>query len=272
MSEQLTPVEPIRALIADDEALGRDAVRLALASEPDFRIVGEAGTGTEAVALIRTLEPDVVFLDIQMPRGGGFHVVEQIGVEDMPITIFVTAYDDQALRAFDVRAMDYVVKPIDRERFADAVSRARERLHILKMADRQPQLAAVYGDMRPDDAAADRRTAQHAGPFLSRLAVRIDERTFFVRTSDVDAFGASGNYVVVHAGDRQFKMRVSLRDLVQQLDPTRFRRIHRSTIVNIDRIREVQPWFGGDYIVIMHDGKQLRASRTFARDLLRPFQ
>jgi len=178
MSKQAPAREPIRALIADDEYLGREAVRLGLETESDFQVVGEARNGAETVALIRTLEPDVVFLDIQMPQGGGFDVVEQIGVDEMPITIFVTAYDDQALRAFGVHAMDYVVKP----------------------------------------------------------------------------------------------MRVSLRDLMQQLDPGHFRRVHRSTILNIDRVREVQPWFGGDYVVILQDGRQLRVSRTFAPDLLRPLQ
>ena len=264
--------EPIRALIADDEELGRDAVRLALESEHDFEIVGETATGADAVTLIRTLEPDVVFLDIQMPHGGGFDVVEQIGVDDMPITIFVTAYDDQALRAFDVHAMDYVVKPIDRERFADAVSRARERLHILNAAERQPQLAAVVGGLHADADAELRSAPRIASRYLSRLAVRVGERTFFVRAADVDWFGADGNYVVVHVRDQEFRMRVSLRELVDQLDPVRFRRIHRSSIVNIDRVREVQPWFGGDYVVILLDGKQLRVSRTFAPDLLRPLQ
>src|SRR5690242_16375389 len=236
---EVTLTEPIRALIADDEELGRDAVRLALESEHDFKIVGETATGADAVTLIRTLEPDVVFLDIQMPHGGGFDVVEQIGVNDMPITIFVTAYDDQALRAFDVHAMDYVVKPIDRERFADAVSRARERLHILNVAERQPQLAAVFGDVHTDaDAAEQRRAPRIASRYLSRLAVRVGERTFFVRTADVDWFGGDGNYILVHVRDQQFRMRVSLRELVDQLDPARFRRIHRSTIVNIDRVRE----------------------------------
>ena len=266
MSEQAAAAEPIRALIADDEYLAREAVRLALASESDIHVVGEARNGAETVALIRALEPDVVFLDIQMPQGGGFDVVEQIGVDEMPLTIFVTAYDDQALRAFDVHAMDYVVKPIDRERFALAVARAREQLNMLNSADRQPQLAAVIGDLRSD---AD---TSHARRYLSRLAVRVDERTFFVRTADVDWFGGNGNYVMVHVRDQQFKMRVSLRDLMQQLDPGRFRRVHRSTILNIDRVREVQPWFGGDYVVILQDGRQLRVSRTFAPDLLRPLQ
>ena len=265
----------IRALIVDDERLGRDAIRLALESEEDFRVVGECGSCREAVEMIRSLEPDVVFLDVQMSGGDGFDVIDRVGPDNMPVVIFVTAFDEHALRAFDVHAMDYVLKPVDRERFSRAVTRAREQIKAMDALDRQPGLADVVSEVRhsrESQSATASPGMPLPGRYLSRIAVRVDERVVFVRTIDIDWFGGSGNYVTIHVAKQEYRLRFNLRDLIAQLDPVRFRRIHRSTIVNVDRIREVQPWFGGDYIVILHDGQQLRASRTFASDLLKPLQ
>ncbi len=253
----------VRALIVDDEPLARDCVRLALAGE-DVAVVGECGDGEDAVAAIRQLAPDLVFLDVQMPGLDGFDVVAHVGPDRMPAVVFVTAYDEHALRAFQVHALDYVLKPFDDERLRRALAHARRFL------DRDGEilarrLAAALAERTPVGPA-------HAASrgYVTRFTVKQDDRIHFVPAADVDWFEAAGNKVVLHVGERRHAIRATLHSVLEGLDPARFTRIHRSTIVNVDRVREVQPWFGGDYVAILRDGRKLRVSRNYREDLLRP--
>ncbi|AHG93747.1 response regulator receiver (plasmid) [Gemmatirosa kalamazoonensis] len=249
----------LRVLIVDDEPLARDNVRLALAREPDLTVVGECGDGDSAVEAIEALRPDLVFLDVQMPGLDGFDVIDRVGVARMPGVVFVTAYDAHALRAFEVHALDYLLKPFDDARLRDAVGRARRGDGALEQ-----RLAALVEQMA--------RRASGSEPYLTRFVVRRGDRASLVRAVDVDWIEADGNYVVLHTRGAAHRLRVSLRTLAEQLDPRVFARVHKSTIVNLDRVRELQPWFGGDYVAILQDGKQLRVSRSFAAAVLRPLQ
>jgi two-component system LytT family response regulator len=241
----------IRVLIVDDEPIARRGVRQQLRGEADVEIVGECGDGAAAIDAITGLAPDLVFLDIQMPEVGGFDVVEAIGVARMPAVVFVTAYDEHALRAFDVHAVDYVLKPIDRHRFRTAVERARRRLvHAPGQLDRR--IAAALGELgRP------------AHDYAKRLAIKGDGRVILVDVDEVERLEAAGNYVEVHSGARQHLVRETMASLEARLDPSRFVRISRSSIVSTDRVRELQPMFNGDFVVVLHDGTKVAGSRRY---------
>ncbi|HEX2060688.1 MAG TPA: LytTR family DNA-binding domain-containing protein [Thermoanaerobaculia bacterium] len=241
----------IRVLIVDDEPIARRGIRQQLRGEADLEVIGECGDGAAAIDAITELAPDLVFLDIQMPEVGGFDVVEAIGVARMPAVVFVTAYDEHALRAFDVHAVDYVLKPIDRHRFRTAVERARRRL-----ADAPGQLdkriAAVLGELgRP------------AHDYAKRLAIKGDGRVILVGVDEVDRLEAAGNYVEVHSGARRHLVRETMASLEARLDPARFVRVSRSSIVNADRVRELQPMFNGDFVVVLRDGTKVAGSRRY---------
>jgi two-component system, LytTR family, response regulator len=257
---------PLRVLVVDDEPLARDCVKIALRDEPDVEVVGECRDGGEAVAAVRRLRPDVVFLDVQMPGVDGFAVVERIGAEEMPAVVFVTAYDTHAIRAFEVHALDYVLKPFENARIAAALGRAREQLRSRRDGELGRRLAGLlrsYGAGQP--ASAEAATA-----YASRFTVRENDRIRFIPADSVDWIEAADNYAVLHVGEQSHRLRVALQTLAAELDPKRFFQIHRSAIVNLERVREIQPWFGGDYVAILHNGKQLRVSRTRAPLLLRP--
>lgn len=254
----------LRALIVDDEPLARDNVRLALEKELDVEVVAECADGESAIEAIRELQPDIVFLDVQMPGTTGFDVVQEIGPEDMPAVVFVTAFDEHALRAFEVHALDYVLKPFDDDRFADAVEHARRTLRARRDEESfRRGLSALMNDVHGGTDASRSR-------FASRLMVRLRDRIHFVRTEDVDWFEAAGNYVRLHVADRSHLIRSTMSAIEDRLDPQQFVRIHRSTIVNVDRIKEIQPWAGGDYLAILKSGQQLRISRGYRDALLRP--
>ncbi|HEX6587407.1 MAG TPA: LytTR family DNA-binding domain-containing protein, partial [Longimicrobiales bacterium] len=233
----------LRALIVDDEPLARDNVRLALEKELDVEVIAECADGESAIEAIRELEPDVVFLDVQMPGTGGFDVVNEIGPEEMPAVVFVTAFDEHALRAFEVHALDYVLKPFDDDRFSDAVEHARRTLRMRRDEESfRRGLSALMTDVNGGQDGSGRPR------FASRLMVRLRDRIHFVRTEDVDWFEAAGNYVRLHVADRSHLIRSTMSAIEERLDPQQFVRIHRSTIVNVDRIKEIQPWAGGDYL------------------------
>jgi two-component system LytT family response regulator len=269
---------PIRVLVVDDEPIARRRVRRLLRLEPDVDQVDEVGSGGEAIAAIKKERPDLVLLDVQMPDVDGFGVVDALGAEQMPPTIFVTAYNEYAVRAFDVNAIDYLLKPYDPDRFRAAFQRARSHLERVSSAEQGRKIRAlleeVLGEDRTSAALADRPAASpnSAQPmprtrFLDRLMVKHDGRVFFVKVSDVDWFEASGNYVRVHTGKVSHLIRETMHHVESQLDPSMFVRIHRAVIVNIDRIKELQPWFAGDYVVILRDGRQLKLSRTYREHL-----
>ena len=260
---------PIRVLIVDDEPLARDCVRLALRGAPGVELLDDARDGPEAVRAIRRLRPDVVFLDVQMPGADGFSVIEQIGADQMPAVVFVTAYDRHALRAFDVHALDYVLKPFENPRLLEALERARDRQRSRHDGELARKLAALVSSWSGDEAPAPpHNEVRH----VQRFTVRHDDSIQFVAVDDVDWIEAEGNYAVLHAGPQTHRVRVTLQAIERQLDPRRFMRIHRSTIVNLSRVREIQPWFGGDYIALLHGGRKLRVSRTRAGPLLQPMR
>ena len=269
----------LRVLIADDEPLARDCIRLALASEPDVDVVAECCDGDEAVEAIGRLAPDLVFLDVQMPGLDGFGVIERIGAERMPPVVFVTAYDQHALRAFALHATDYVLKPFDDHRFHETLRHARRQLRLARESALGRRLAALMhdytalADAGPDGARGPVPPATTPVPpagYVTRVLVRHGARSYFVATEDVDWFESAGNYVRVHTGERTELLRATLASLARQLDPAKFARIHRGTIVNLSRVREVHPWFGGDYVATLTDGRELRVSRTYREGLLRP--
>jgi len=242
----------LRTLVVDDEAPARRRIKRLLAEEPDVTIVGECGDGTSAVSAIASARPDLVFLDVQMPERDGFEVVKALPPGGLPAILFVTAHDRYALRAFDVHAVDYLLKPFTGERFRTALARARER--IASHAP-DPALAGLAADLR-------RRPA-----YLTRLPVRSGGRTVFVDLESVDWLEAADNYVRVHVQRREHLVRETLAALDAQLDPDRFARIHRSVIVNVARIAEVRPTSHGDAEVLLRDGARLAVSRTWRHRL-----
>ena len=249
----------IKALIVDDEPLARERIKRFLTDERDIELVGECADGQEAVSAIQTLAPDLVFLDIQIPELDGFGVLEAVGIEQMPAIIFVTAYDRYALQAFDVNALDYLLKPYNRERFHKAVERARAQLSNGAKGELSERLLSLLENLQPEQ--------KH----LERLMIKSSGRVFFLRTTEIDWIEAEGNYLRLHVGKESHLLRETMNRLAAKLDQDKFLRIHRSTLVNIERIKELQPLFSGDYVVILRDGKQLTLSRSYRDKLLELF-
>ena len=239
----------IRTLIVDDEPLARERIRTLLVDEFEVEIVGECANGREALAAIQKGKPDLLFLDVQMPELDGFGLLEKIDTERMPAIIFVTAYDQYALRAFEVHALDYLLKPFDRERFHKAVRRALLQIQQSANGDLNQKLLALLEDL-------------HNGKkWLERLVLKSGGRVFFIKVDELDWIEAAGNYVRLHVERESHLLRETIKNLETQLDPNKFLRISRSTIVRIDRIKELQPWFRGEYAIILQDGTQLTSSR-----------
>jgi two-component system LytT family response regulator len=248
-------VKKIRAIIVDDEPLARERLATLLASEPDMEIVAQCRDGEEAVAAIQEHSPELVFLDVQMPQMSGFDVIETVGTERMPLVIFVTAYDQHALRAFQVRALDYLLKPFDRDRFSEALTRARKQIEREETGDLGRRLLALVKDLRRDQPRSD------------RLVVKSGGRLFFLRMDEIDWIEAAGNYVRLHVGNTSHLLRETMNAIEAQLDPGLFFRIHRCHIVNIERVLELQPWFNGEYVVCLRSGARLTLSRGYREKL-----
>jgi two-component system LytT family response regulator len=255
----------LRVLLIDDEPLARDSLRVILSSEPDVDIVGEAGDGSSAVRAIRDCAPDAVFLDVRMPGMDGFAVVETVGPGEMPPVVFVTAFDEHAVRAFEINALDYVLKPFDDDRLRAALRRIRAQRRLARDGELARRLAALISEPVPDDPPGAARPRER---WLTRLQVPVGDRIRLVRVEDIDWLEGAGNYVRVHVGRERHLVRTTLAALERELDPQRFTRIHRSAIVNLDRVRELEPYTGGDYIAFLADGRKLRVSRTYRDRLL----
>jgi two-component system LytT family response regulator len=245
----------IRTLIVDDMLLARTRLRRHLSEDPDIDIIGECAGGQEAIDAIRQLAPDLLLLDVQMPEVDGFDVLAAVGAGTVPAVIFVTAYDQFALRAFEVHALDYILKPFEAERLRKTVNRAKQQL-----AGRTPGAADKVGGL-----LEEMRTQSK---YPRRLAVRSDGRTVFLPVGDIDYVEAAGNYLRIQAGTESHMIRERLTQLEARLDPDLFARIHRSTIVNVDRIKEMSPLFNGDQVLILRNGKKLTLSRTFRDQLM----
>ncbi|HUH12708.1 MAG TPA: LytTR family DNA-binding domain-containing protein [Longimicrobiales bacterium] len=247
--------DEMRLLVVDDEPLAREGLRLHLDAYDDVRVVGEAGDGEEAVRRIEELSPDAVLLDVQMPGLDGFGVVDAVGAQRMPPVVFVTAYDEFALRAFEAHALDYVMKPVDPERLGRALERVRERVHERQAARGEERVLGLLESLRGE------------GRYMERVAVRAGERFVLLRADEIDYIEASGNYARIHAARKEYLLRETMTGLEARLDPREFIRIHRSTIVRTDRIRELEPLFQGDYLVILGDGTRLTSSRSYREGL-----
>jgi two-component system LytT family response regulator len=247
---------PLRVVVVDDEPLARTGMRDLLARDPELEVVAQCADGREAVRAIGALRPDLVLLDVQMPEMDGFEVLREIGAERMPLVVFVTAYDRFALRAFDVAAVDYLLKPFDDERFLRAIQRAKHAVRNAEVGELGRRLAGLLerggAEPPPSPPAA----------YASRLMVKNTGRTVFVRVEEVDWIEADDYYAKLHVGERTHLLRESMASLESRLDPLRFFRVHRSAIVNLDRVREVQFLFRGEHVVILHDGTRLKLTRS----------
>jgi two-component system, LytTR family, response regulator len=259
---------PITVVIVDDEPLARDAVREALRADGDVTVVGEFGDGAAAIDGIRTLRPSLLFLDVQMPGIDGFGVLSELLPDELPAVVFVTAFDQYAVRAFDVHAIDYVLKPFDDARLARTMATVRQRLETEHWSVARGQVQALLEQFAPTVQAGT--PAGAASRLARRVLVRdADDVMRFIRLDEVAYIEASGNYLNLYTAKAQHQVRLTLRALLPQLDPAVFRRIHRSIVVNVNAIREIQPWFAGDGLVVLLDGRTLRLSRTYREQLVR---
>jgi len=244
--------ETIRVVIADDERLARKKLRILLCAEPGIQVIAECREGAQTATVIRNLGPDLLFLDIRMPDLDGFQVLGAIPPEKMPVVIFTTAYDEYAIRAFEARALDYLLKPFDRERLHQAVERARNELRKSSDHVLANQLIRALASKRND---ALRPTG--------RFAIKAAGRVVFLDLNEIDWIEAAANYVRVNAGKESYLLREGIGHISERLDPDRFVRIHRSIIVNINKLRELQPCDGGEYIAVLKNGKELSCSRGY---------
>lgn len=241
----------IRALIVDDEPLARQRLRDLLADQMDIDVIAECGDGATAVMAIETQAPDLVFLDVQMPELDGFEVIESVGADRMPATLFVTAHDRHALKAFEVHAIDYLLKPFDRKRFQDSLERARAWVGRSAPHETPARMASLLQEV------------QESRPPLDRILVRSGDHHLLLKTADIQWIEAEDNYVRLHVEDTSHLVRQTMSGILKRLDPERFKRIHRSSIVNLEFVKELRPWFHGDYLVLLADGTKLTMPRTY---------
>ena len=246
----------IRTLIVDDEPLARRNLRVLLERDPQIEILEECRNGREAIKAINTLTPDLIFLDIQMPEMDGFDVLARVGPEQIQAIIFVTAFDQYALKAFDVHALDYLLKPFDDERFTRALERAKSQIAAREINQLSDRLLALLEQRESE------RGSKRDERYLTRLMIKASSRMMLLKVDEIDFIEADGNYAKLHVGRKTHLLREKMNDLEGRLDPAKFVRIHRSIIVNLDRIKELHPHFNGDYVVVLEDGRQLRLSRT----------
>jgi len=244
-----------RILIADDEPLARERLKMLLVGQEGFEVVGECHDGPSTIDAIRRSKPDLVFLDVQMPGANGFEVVSALGEAELPLFVFVTAFDRYALKAFDVHALDYLLKPFDRDRFLQALARARQQLERPSNSDLRSRLLALVRDLEP------------APQRLERFVIKSGGRVFFVRADEIDWIEAAGNYVKLHVGTETHLLRETMNAVETQLPRETFYRIHRCHIVNIERVKELQPWFNGEYVVFLRTGARLTLSRGYREKL-----
>ena len=248
---------PIRVLLSDDESLARERLRHLLKDEADIEIVGECGDGNSAIAMIQQEKPDLVFLDIQMPETDGFGVIAALNGEPMPLTIFVTAYDRYAMKAFEVHALDYLLKPVGKERLAEALDHARKQLQHPSEASFQRRVLDLLADM----------DARQNVP--ERIIIKADGEIVCLKPNEIDWAESAGNYVCLHVGSNTHILRETITSLESRLGPRQFLRVHRSTLVNVDRIKTLRPSLYGDYSILLRDGTKLTLSRGFRETVLR---
>jgi two-component system LytT family response regulator len=245
-------VNKIRTLVVEDEPMARERVLALLQQQPDIEVVGECGDGAQAVSAIESLVPELVFLDVQIPVMDGFGVIRAVSPERMPMVVFTTAYDEYALRAFEVHALDYLLKPFDRARFQRALDRVRESRERKRAGDLWRRLLAMVQDLKPE-----------AAPAPERIVVKSGGRIFFIRADEIEWVDAAGNYVRLHVKGEAHLFRETMTAMEKRLDPVQFVRIHRSHIVNVAHIRELQPGIAGEQVVVLRSGARLTLSRGY---------
>jgi two-component system LytT family response regulator len=248
------PLMALEVIIVDDETSARDRVRDLLADEPDIAIAAECSSGREAIATITALRPDLLFLDIQMPEVNGFDLLRALPATSLPAVIFTTAYDRHALEAFEVHALDYLLKPFKAARFKAALQRAREHLQKHQPGETDPRVLALL------------QRFQGIRTYTTRFVIKSASRVVIVKVDEIDWIESASNYALLHVRDKTHVLRETMRSLEEQLSPEQFVRVSRSAIVNIERIKELQPMAKGEYVVILHDGKRLTMTRGI-RDL-----
>lgn len=247
----------IRTIIVEDEPLARERMRNLLETDDAIEVCAECGDGRSAVDKITELEPDLLFLDIQMPELDGFGVLAELAIPKLPAVVFVTAYDQFAIKAFEVHAVDYLLKPFDRERFREALQRAKTRIASTQSAPAEEGLRALIADLRPDAKA------------IQKLAIKSSGRVTFVKVEDIDWVEAADNYVNIHAGSAEHLLRETMTSICSRLPSEKFVRLNRSCIVNLERVKELQPMFHGEYTVILNNGTKLTLSRNYRGSLAR---
>jgi two-component system LytT family response regulator len=246
----------LKALIVDDEPLARRSIRLLLKEDPEIELVGECGSGAEALKIIQKQALDLLFLDIQMPEMSGFDVLERIDAAKIPAIIFVTAFDQYAIRAFEVHALDYLLKPFDDARFEKALRQAKTQIEQREINQLSKRLVRLLEDRD----ALPGKARPHG--FLSRMMIKTASRVFFLKVDEIDWIEAADYYVKLHVGRKSHLLRETMSDMEAKLDPEQFIRIHRSAIVNLDRVKEMHTHFNGEYLVILQDGTELKLSRS----------
>jgi len=265
----------IRTLIVDDEALSRRGLEIRLRTAGDFEIIGQCANGREAIDALREQQPDLVFLDIQMPGLSGFDVLAHLPSDSLPMVVFVTAYDQYAIRAFEARAVDYLLKPVDEQRFAAAVEHIRELRQQRKAASQRDQLVGLLadvsgsGEIDAEDLLARGRAAL-PGARHAVLPIREGRETIRLEMSEIDWIDAAGDYMCIHAGSRTHILRGTMKELEDALDPQLFQRVHRSTIVNLARVKALRAHMNGEYFLTLDGGHELKLSRTY-RDKINYF-
>jgi two-component system LytT family response regulator len=261
---------PFRVVIVDDEPLARERLRRIISGEHGVEVVEECASGREAVAAVAKHLPHLLVLDVQMPELDGFGVVAAIPPAQLPLVVFVTAFDEHALHAFDVHALDYVLKPIDPRRLRVAVARARAQHERALAADQHERLRTLIGAAQngpPSEVTGSADASRAESPAVQRFLVKTSGKMFFVNTSDIDWIEADGNYVKLHVGAASHMIRETIAAVERALPASRFARIHRSAIVNLDRVAEMRQWSSGDYIVLLTNGARLKLSRSYRENI-----
>lgn len=256
-------MEKIRVLIIDDEPLAREGISLLIKADSQLENVGECANGRQAIGAIDALSPDLIFLDVQMPEMNGFEMLAHLEVNHSPIIIFVTAYDQYAVQAFETQALDYLLKPFSDERFYKSLERAKAQIEQRRVKEQQKKLQALLAEYEQGQKAKPVQANQTSAEarYIDRLMVKSGARIVFLKTEEIDWIEAADYYVLLHTGNKSHLLREALTELESKLDPQKFVRIHRSTIINVDRVKELQMQGSGDYVVILDDGEKLKLSR-----------
>lgn len=251
----------IKVLIIDDELLAREKIRTLLTEEDDIQILDECKNANEALSKVKSLKPDLIFLDIQMPGMDGFEMLENIKTRKLPLIIFTTAYNKYAIKAFDIHALDYLLKPFDKERFHKSIKRARNFLNDKKRDENNEKIFNLLKELKGQQEASPK--------YLKRMMIKTSGRILFLKTEDIDMIEASGNYLKIFSDEESYLIRGTMNEIEKKLDPVTFIRIHRSIIINLNEAKEFKPWFRGEYIVYLKNGTKLTSGRSYKNNLLK---